>query len=220
MYKILGGDATQLMDELEPHSVDMIFTSPDPLYYYKSKRDLDIVMNKAWRVLKDTGSMWIELGDYHDEDGRMMLLPERFMKEWENSAWLLRSKIIWHRIEASGREEFNRFQRNWEYVLLYTKMKHGYYFKDNDGFLSSTSVFPYAYLPPRQGEFESGFPEDLVDMAIGIGCPRGGTVLDPFCNTATTGVVALRNHVNFIGMEIRSEEIPLINQRLEKIKGY
>lgn len=37
------------------------------------------------------------------------------------------------------------------------------------------------------------------------GCPEGGTVLDPFTGSGTTGAVAKRLRRNFIGVELNPE---------------
>lgn len=49
------------------------------------------------------------------------------------------------------------------------------------------------------------FPEKLVEPCILAGCPEGGTVLDPFAGSGTTGVVAKRLWRNFVGIEINPE---------------
>ena len=46
------------------------------------------------------------------------------------------------------------------------------------------------------------FPEKLIEPCILAGCPEGGTVLDPFTGSGTTGVVAKRLGRNFVGCEI------------------
>jgi DNA modification methylase len=207
------------MDDLEPNSVDMIFTSPDPLYNTKMRKDLDIVMDKAWTVLKPTGSLWLHLGDYHNDKGSMMLLPEMFMTKWSQSNWILRNKLVWHRIEDSPMEEHNRFRRNWEYLLFYTKQKEGYYFNFIDGIQKLSSVLEYPYDYINEKEIDSGFPKNLIWHVMWHCCPKGGTVLDPFCGSGITGVVALREHCNFIGIEIRHEDVIKMNQRLSTIKS-
>ena len=45
---------------------------------------------------------------------------------------------------------------------------------------------------PFAGAHFATFPTALVEPCILAGCPAGGTVLDPFCGSGTTGVVATR----------------------------
>lgn len=49
------------------------------------------------------------------------------------------------------------------------------------------------------------FPERLVEPCILAGCPEGGTVLDPFAGSGTTGVVSKRLRRHFIGIELNPE---------------
>jgi len=44
--------------------------------------------------------------------------------------------------------------------------------------------------------------------------PPGGTVLDPFCGSASTGVAALREGFSFIGIEQEQEYVGIARARL------
>lgn len=58
------------------------------------------------------------------------------------------------------------------------------------------------------------FPEKLVEPCILAGCPEGGTVLDPFAGSGTTGVVSKRLRRNFVGVEINPEYWQLAMDRI------
>ena len=60
------------------------------------------------------------------------------------------------------------------------------------------------------------FPEDLIEPCILAGCPVGGTVLDPFCGSGTTGIVSVRNERDFIGIELNPEYAEMSIRRIEK----
>lgn len=60
------------------------------------------------------------------------------------------------------------------------------------------------------------FPKALVEPCILAGCPEGGTVLDPFSGSGTTGIVAVSNNRNYIGIELNPEYIDIARTRLEK----
>ena len=67
------------------------------------------------------------------------------------------------------------------------------------------------------------YPETLVMPLIKAGCPIGGTVLDPFAGSGTTGVVAEIIGRDSILIEISSEYVDIINERfrpenIEKVK--
>jgi len=77
------------------------------------------------------------------------------------------------------------------------------------------SVWTIATRPYPEAHFAT-FPEKLVEPCILAGCPIGGTVLDPFCGSGTTGVVALRNGRNFIGIELNPEYAEMAKRRIKE----
>jgi DNA modification methylase len=58
------------------------------------------------------------------------------------------------------------------------------------------------------------FPEELIRPCILAGCPAGGTVLDPFFGSGTTGLVARANGCKCIGIELNPEYIRIAERRL------
>jgi DNA modification methylase len=76
------------------------------------------------------------------------------------------------------------------------------------------SVWTVATKPYKGAHFAT-FPPALVEPCILAGCPVGGTVLDPFSGSATTGQVALSNDRNYIGCELNPEYHELAQQRLD-----
>lgn len=57
-------------------------------------------------------------------------------------------------------------------------------------------------------------PVALMRQLIKLVNPAGGTVLDPFTGSGTTGVAALYEGANFIGCELTEEYLPIIHRRL------
>lgn len=69
---------------------------------------------------------------------------------------------------------------------------------------------------PFSGAHFAVFPPRLIEPMIKAGCPvDGGIVLDPFMGAGTTGLVALQNARDFIGIELNAEYIKLAEQRLK-----
>lgn len=63
------------------------------------------------------------------------------------------------------------------------------------------------------------FPKELIMPCVSAGCPEGGTVLDPFSGSGTTGIVAVQNNRNYIGIELNPEYIEITKRRIEKEIG-
>lgn len=84
---------------------------------------------------------------------------------------------------------------------------------DHDGLRNRRSVWTIATQPFKEAHFAT-FPEDLVEPCILAGCPEGGTVLDPFTGSGTTGVVALRHHRRFIGIELNPAYAAMATRRI------
>ena len=59
------------------------------------------------------------------------------------------------------------------------------------------------------------FPYQLAEMHIRSWSNEGDLVLDPFMGSGTTGLAALDNNRNFIGIEIVPEYLDLAESRLD-----
>ena len=76
------------------------------------------------------------------------------------------------------------------------------------------SVWTVATQPFSEAHFAT-FPPKLVEPCILAGCPAGGIVLDPFCGSGTTGMVALRHGRRFIGIELNAEYVDMAHRRIQ-----
>ena len=72
----------------------------------------------------------------------------------------------------------------------------------------------------RKTEFERAnphpatYPWQLAEWCGKLITPPGGTILDPFTGSSSTGVAAIRNGWNFIGIDQSEEYIEMSNRRL------
>lgn len=76
------------------------------------------------------------------------------------------------------------------------------------------SVWVVGSQPFKKAHFAT-FPPKLIEPCILAGCPKGGTVLDPFFGSGTTGYVALENNRNFIGFELNPDYIKIAEDRIK-----
>ncbi len=67
---------------------------------------------------------------------------------------------------------------------------------------------------PYEGAHFATFPPDLITPCVLAGCPAGGTVLDPFAGSGTTGAVAAKYGREFVGIELNPDYIAMAENRL------
>ncbi len=71
----------------------------------------------------------------------------------------------------------------------------------------------------REGKHPTQKPEYLLERIILASTEAGQVVLDPFCGSGTTGVVALRYGRKFIGIDNCEEYLQITQKRLEKVEN-
>ena len=144
-----------------------------------------------------------------------MATPELFAIRMIHDEWFLRSKLIWHRTEDSIQEESNRFRRDWEYIFFFTKNPDNYYFDTKGSRYYKNSVYRFPSKVERTDNgFDSGFPEELIEIAIKTTVPAKGVVLDVMAGTGATGVVAKKLGRNFIMIDIDENRCYSMKARL------
>jgi DNA modification methylase len=131
-------------------------------------------------------------------------IPWRVATKMCQQNWILRSPIIWNRLNCLGEPVKDRPSRGYEYIFMFVKSRF-YHFNRNA--LQKTSgsedVWSFSARPKLNGSLETApFPDELVTRCLEVGCRQGGLVLDPFCGSGTTLRVGLRKGFNVIGVEL------------------
>jgi site-specific DNA-methyltransferase (adenine-specific) len=158
----------------------------------------------------------------------LLQIPSRFAIEMTNRGWILRNEIIWYKPNCMPSSVKDRFTVDFEKIFFFVKNKK-YWFetqyekaktyekddiKQNPQGRNKRCVWRITTKPYKEAHFAT-FPEDLVETPIKAGCPVSGTVLDPFCGSGTTGVVAKKLNREFIGIELNPEYIKLAKKRIK-----
>jgi site-specific DNA-methyltransferase (adenine-specific) len=141
---VICGDATQVLEVLPEHSVQVVVTSPP---YYKQRdyksdgqlgheptpeeyvRRLAGIITACRRVLKPDGLLWLNLGDKY-LGGRLLGLPWRVALALTESGWILRSDVIWHKPNAMPASITNRPTTDHEYVFMLSRGPDYFYNAD------------------------------------------------------------------------------------------
>jgi DNA modification methylase len=147
---ILVGDAVTQLKRLPPACIDCVVTSP-PYHLLRRygggpneigtethvddyvARLLD-VMDELARVLKPTGSLWLNIGDSYSRHLRygtpaksLLLAPERLLLALSERGWIVRSKVVWAKTSAMPASVTDRLACKWEPLYLLVRSPH-YYF--------------------------------------------------------------------------------------------
>ena len=71
------------------------------------------------------------------------------------------------------------------------------------------------YTDENGGHYATFNPK-LIEPCVLAGCRWGGVILDPFNGTGTTGVVALNNGRNYVGIDLNKDYIEMAERRIKK----
>ena len=272
MIRIIKGDCIKSLKKLDDKSVNTCITSPPywGLRNYQEYKQLGMedtpeefisnlvdVFREVKRVLRDDGTVWLNLGDtycgtghkgnYTDpkhKEGRngqkialnnkidglkskdLVGIPWRVALALQQDGWYLRQDIIWHKPNTMPESVKDRCTKAHEYIFLLSKNKKYYYDYEaikEDAVIgkkrNKRSVWTVPTKPFKGAHFAT-FPMDLIEPCVLAGCPEGGTVLDPFAGSGTTGIVAANNDRNAVMCELNEEFINLAKERINTQVGF
>lgn len=140
---ILTGDAATRLAELPPESVDCVITSPPYFalrdYGHDDQLGLEAtvddwvagllpVFRQLGRVIKRTGSVWLNLGDSfsrHTKYGAppkgLLLAPERLVLALAADGWLVRNKVVWAKSNPMPSSIQDRLTLTYEVVYFLSR---------------------------------------------------------------------------------------------------
>jgi len=160
-------------------------------------------------------------------------IPWRVAFALQAAGWILRSDIIWHKSNAMPESVTDRPTKAHEYLFLLTRSQR--YFYDAEAIKEPVSgtahprgdgvstrnkrdVWTVQTYPYDEAHFAT-FPPALIRPCILAGCPVGGTVLDPFGGSGTTGMVALETGRHGILIELNPHYLDMARRRCNVTPG-
>lgn len=139
---ILVGDALEILKTMPTGSVDCTMTSPP----YWAKREysnggigleadygtyiekLLEIFAEVKRVLKDTGSFWLNIGDsYYNK--QLLGIPWRVaLKMTDEQGWILRNEVIWNKVKGGPDNAKDKLGNAHEQIFHFVKKPKDYYY--------------------------------------------------------------------------------------------
>jgi site-specific DNA-methyltransferase (adenine-specific) len=136
------GDALRLLGELPDNSIDCCMTSP-PYWGHRQYAqagiglersceeyvaNLGAICHELFRVLKDTGSFWLNIGDSYDEK-RLVGVPWRVAFALsDKQGWIPRNDVIWNKVKGGPDNTTDKLRNVHEHVFHFVKRATGYYY--------------------------------------------------------------------------------------------
>lgn len=128
----------------------------------------------------------------------------------QHAGYIWRGVVAWDKGDGARAAGRGRFRHQCEYLVWASAWPLP---KSED---ATFGCLPGAYRFPvlqRDKHHQAGKPTDLMRQLVQV-CPPGGTVLDLFAGSATTGVASLLEGRSFIGAEVVPAYAAIARQRL------
>jgi len=138
----LCGDAFETLRHFPDSSVDCALTSP-PYFGHRRYASGGIGAEGRWqdyvaalgavtaelrRVLKPTGSLWLNLGDTY-RGKRLLGIPWRVAFHLtDEQGWTLRNSVVWHKVKGGPDTSRDKLRNVHELLFHFVRQPKGYYY--------------------------------------------------------------------------------------------
>ncbi|MDA8217180.1 MAG: site-specific DNA-methyltransferase, partial [Dehalococcoidales bacterium] len=202
------------------------------------------VFEQVRRVLRDDGTLWLNIGDSYTSGGRTWRAPDRknpartmnmrpptpeglkpkdlIGVPWrlafalQASGWYLRADVVWSKPNCQPESVKDRPTRCHEYVFLFSKAER--YLYNHEAIRGPNGRNLRTVWDINTQAYKEAhfatFPAALVERCLALGSNRGDLVLDPFIGSGTTGMAALRMNRRFVGIELNPDYVGIAERRL------
>lgn len=146
-------------------------------------------------------------------------VKDRFTIDFEYLFFFVKNKKYWFETQYENLAESSYFDRRCdegriEYKGKWNNQKQKAMCGINSYGRNKRAVWKITTKPFKEAHF-AVYPEELCETPLKAGCPIEGIVLDPFFGSGTTGVVALKQNKQFIGIEMNKDYIEIAKKRLK-----
>ena len=233
--KLLTGDSTKLMKQIDSDSVSLIIS--DPPYnlskdYNSSKDNMDFNtftgftrqwLSEATRILAPGGTIYVFMG--------MKMISYVYMIMEQELNLDFQSWITWHYTQGMGRTK--GYSSRHDDILMFTKpgnkttfnldnitVPQKYYrSRNNMRGANPGNVWNFShihYSNPNRAVHPTQKPEGIIERMILASSNENDLILDPFSGSGTTLRVAQVTNRKAIGIELDSTFVAETKKRLEE----
>jgi DNA modification methylase len=228
-YRLIQGDCLEVLKTLPDASVDAVITDPPYCAGGISEAQRTRAAGQGLRSENISRFGWF-VGDNMGSAGLVFLLRSlafesvRVVKpagsfvvfcDWrmlssvqpaiESAGLRFQNLVVWDKGHFGLGQGF-RAQH--ELILHFTMGAPAYHDKGTGNVLTCRRV------PGADREHQTQKPVELLRRLVRVVCPPSGVVLDPFCGSGSTGVAALAEGREFIGIERDEAHCETSRQRL------
>lgn len=202
------------------------------------------IFSQVRRVLRDDGTLWLNVGDSYTSGGRtwratdrknpvramdvrpatpdglkskdLIGVPWRLAFALQKAGWYLRADVVWHKPNCQPESVRDRPTRCHEYVFLLSRSERYFYDRDARRGPNGRNLRTVWDIKtrPYPEAHFATFPASLVEPCLALTSRPGDLVLDPFIGSGTTGVVALAMGRRFLGVELNARYVEIAARRL------
>lgn len=136
------GDSLNILSLLPDSCIDCVVTSPP--YYMKRQylgggiglettyqdyiNNLLKITKEIYRVLKPTGSFWLNIGDSY-KNKQLLNIPHRVaIRMQDEQKWILRNTVIWDKMKGGMSQSKDSLGNQYEPFFHFVKKRSGYYY--------------------------------------------------------------------------------------------
>jgi len=226
--QIIQGDSLEELKKIERNSVDLVVTSPpynknywlrnrnqkgkriitydtfsdtlEPQEYIRTQKE---ILDELVRVIKPTGSIFY---NHIDILHKHNTIHPSYVYDYN-----VKQVIVWDRgntpkLDKSyflpTTEWLFWIKKDWDSIPYFNKS------------LASHKKSIWRINKEKNNPHPAPFPEELVDNIVKSSCPEGGLILDCYNGSGTTAVVAQKNNMDYIGIDISEQYIQMTIDRL------
>ena len=227
--RLIQGDCLEVIKKIPDNSIDLIATDPPYLVATDGGGSVNKI-KKLNKSLKDLTTVDITKGYNIEKFGKEFI---RVMKEINIYFWCNKAQIpdylnfyvgqhkckfdilCWHKTNALPTYS-NKYLSDTEYLLYFRKGK-GKCFPESYEDAKTFYIAPINHKDKKLYGHPTIKPLDFTESIIRNSSRENQLILDPFMGSGTTGVAALQNNRNFIGIELDENYFKIAQQRINNV---